>query len=353
MIENHPEKKLFERLEQLYAEQELPRPPDNACGSCFTCCTARGLTGHAVSELELAYLADRVSPAAADSLRRYVRRERNAAGELLYPVCPHYQEGCTVYPHRPFSCRVFGHFREQGSRLPDGCLLAGSEREFPRGGALGSVPKARELRELVREFSLYAPAASHVEVEGLSDSQDPLDRALVHVASQRWPEAMQELSQVTEESAFGLQTLGLVQSALGDLPAAVRAYARACELAPDSLECLCQLGSTRLFAGEFARGVQDLETVVARAPEHASALSMLGSCYTLASDHAGAAGYYERAVRAAPDQPELKLRLASAYLELHNVAAAREQLEAARAFETTREVAERALLAGGFGLEPG
>lgn len=350
MIENSPEKKLLDRLERLYAEQQLPTSSHNACGSCFTCCTARGLTRHAVSELELAYLADRVNPAAADAMRSYVRRERNEAGELRYPVCPHYQEGCTVYPHRPFSCRVFGHFREQGSRLPEGCLLSGSEREFPRGGALSSVPGSSELRELVRELSLYEPAASQAGTVEPGDPHDPLDRALVHVAARRWPEALKELSQGVRESAFALQTLGLVQSSLGDLPAAVRAYARACELAPDSLECLCQLGSTRLFAGEFARGVQDLEAVVARSPEHAAALSMLGSCYTLASDHAGAAHYYERAVRAAPDQPELRLRLASAYLEQQNIAAAREQLEAARAFEATREVAERALLAGGFEL---
>lgn len=92
----------------------------------------------------------------------------------------------------------------------------------------------------------------------------------------------------------------------------------------------------------------NLERVVALEPEHATALGLLGYCAALSQDQARAAHFLERAVASDPAHPQFRMRLASAYLALENVPAAQIHLEAARAFEETRVLAEACLAAGGL-----
>lgn len=317
---------LLRQLERIYQQQQLPRVEGNPCGSCFACCTALSHFQHRVSDLELAYVAWKVGSEAADRLARYVSRERDAEGRLSFERCPHYDQGCTIYPHRPFSCRVFGHFREAGTSLPEGCTFTGREIEFERPDYYRLVPGARELRPLLREFSLLARQAPGAGSGGppeadLSwlDSEDPVDRALSHMAAHDFSAALelllQELEQQPDGSGFVWHTLGLVYGLLERPRPALEAFRRAVALLPDHVECLSQLGSSLMLVGELPEGMQVLARVVELEPSHAASHGLLGYGYLLQQRPLLAARHLERALELDPDNPFYARRLEQARLK--------------------------------------
>ncbi len=278
-------------LERLYAEQQLPPATGNPCGSCFACCTALNQFQHRVSDLELAYVAWKVGAEAADRLSRYVSRARDEHGALEFERCPHYHDGCTIYPHRPFSCRVFGHYREQGTTLPDGCTFAGHEVEFVRDSYYEVVPKARTLRPLLREFSLLARQAPGAGSGGppeadLSwlDAGDPVDQALERLAANDYAGALEHLKQAPQSSSFVQHTLGLVYGLLDRHALAVEAFRKAVEALPGHVECLSQLGSSLMLTGQLTEGCSVLRRVVELEPTHATARGLLGYACILQQD---------------------------------------------------------------------
>ena len=180
-------RQLLDALERLYLSLEPPSPRPNACGTCRTCCTARGVDRQVVTELELGLLARHYGPERAQDFRRFASRERRPDGQFTFDPCPNLgPEGCSVYPHRPFSCRVFGHYRLEHTRLPDECHFRGSERSLPHQDYYRSFPGAEDLRVLSRDYQMLRPnlppdpAASHDPGGGAVglNLEDPLDRAL-------------------------------------------------------------------------------------------------------------------------------------------------------------------------------
>ncbi|CAN0174614.1 unnamed protein product, partial [Phaeothamnion confervicola] len=136
---------LFHELEEVYASYESARikPSGNSCGTCSACCRAGASSVHNVTRLELAYLAHHLGSESSGRFQSYAARERDAKGRLLYEVCPNYdqnQRGCSVYVHRPFSCRVFGTYAQVGSRLPDKCVFEESVVRLERESFTEGVP---------------------------------------------------------------------------------------------------------------------------------------------------------------------------------------------------------------------
>ncbi|MCE7872083.1 hypothetical protein DYH09_17120 [bacterium CPR1] len=330
--QGHPDlvsQDLLLQLERLYAEQQLPAVEGNPCQSCFACCTATGHLTHRISALELAYVGWKVGPWAAESLASYAARERNEEGRLVFEHCPHYQNGCGIYDHRPFSCRVFGHFRERGTELPGGCSFQGRETEFARQDYYQVVPGARALRPLLREFSLlarprHAQAAGPGQEASLDwlDQDDPVDRALGHLAGGHYDQALSELlaqlERQPEGSGFVWHTLGLVYGLLDRPALAVEAFGRAVTLMPDQADCLAQLGTSLMLT---------------------TAPGMLGYGHLLLEEWNQAAAQLARALEIEPENGFYALRLASARLALGQRQQAIPLLELAAGFEPTRHLA--------------
>lgn len=318
---------LLHQLERIYQHQLLPRVEGNPCGSCFACCTALNHFQHRVSDLELAYVAWKVGAEAADRLARYVSRERDPEGKLTFERCPHYDQGCTIYPHRPFSCRVFGHYREVGTSFPDGCTFEGQEVEFERQGYYRIVPGAPQLRPLLREFSLLARQAPGAGSGGppeadLSwlDADDPVDRALSHMAAHDFSAALEqlllELELHPEGSGFLWHTLGLVYGLLERPRPALDAFRKAVALLPDHVECLSQLGSSLMLVGELAEGMQVLSRVVELEPGHGASHGLLGYAHLLQDQPEQAVSHLERALALDPGNPFYARRIEEARLKL-------------------------------------
>lgn len=337
-------------LECLYAEQQLPSVQGNPCQSCFACCTATGHLTHRISELELAYVAWKVNSDAAEQLSRYAARERDDQGRLVFERCPHYHGGCSIYAHRPFSCRVFGHYRERSTRLPEGCSFEGRETEFAREDYYRMVPGARLLRPLLREFSLLARprsggASGPSEEAPLDwlDRDDPVDRALGHLAGGQYDRALSELlsqlEQQPEGSGFLWHTLGLVYGLLDRPALAVEAFRRAVALLPDQADCLAQLGTSLMLNGSLREGMAHLARVAELDPGQATAIGMLGYGHLLLEEWDPAATHLARALELEPENGFYALRLASARLALGQSQQAIPLLERAACFEPTRHQA--------------
>ncbi|GMU58206.1 MAG: hypothetical protein AMXMBFR33_73520 [Candidatus Xenobia bacterium] len=341
---------LLLQLERLYAKQQLPAVEGNPCQSCFACCTATGHLTHRISELELAYVAWKVGPDAADELSRYAARERDEEGRLRFEHCPHYRGGCGIYPHRPFSCRVFGHFRERGTELPGGCTFQGRETEFSRQEYYGVVPGARALRPLLREFSLLARPRSggasgpsqEAPLDWL-DQEDPVDRALGHLAGGHYDQALSELlaqlERQPEGSGFVWHTLGLVYGLLDRPGLAVEAFRRAVAVMPDQADCLTQLGTSLMLNGSLREGMIHLARVAELDPDQSTAIGMLGYGHLVLEEWDQAATNLSRALELEPENGFYALRLASARLALGQSQQAIPLLERAAGFEPTRHQA--------------
>lgn len=238
---------LEQQLIDLY-ESLAPPSGENHCGSCRICCTAAGLTRQLVTDLELAVLGE-----AGPDFTRYAARERSETGEFIFPVCPNLKpEGCAVYARRPFSCRVFGHYRASGTSLPLECVYLGRDREFAPPDYYQTVPGALRLRELSRDFQLRrVPSGEAAEASsgvGLN-LQDPWDRALDQVGRGEMPSLPVESE---GESLFAAYVRALVAGEKGEHAPALRFYLRVLESCPERHDLMT-------FAGFHAFQLNQLE----------------------------------------------------------------------------------------------
>lgn len=254
---------LEQKLIELYASLETPSG-ENRCGSCRICCTAAGLSRQNVTDLELAVLGER-----APDFARYAARERQDDGSYVFAECPNLgPDGCLVYSRRPFSCRVFGHYRAVGTALPSECVFVGKDREFPAADYYRVVPGALRLRELSRDFQLRrVPSAGSGDGESAGvglNLEDPWDRALERVGLGELPDLPPEAE---EESLFACYVRALVAGERGQHQLALRFYTRLVSECPERHDLMTfagfhafQLGfldqaegywlrSLRLFAG--------------------------------------------------------------------------------------------------------
>ena len=292
---------LLQKLADLYADLQSP-PGPNRCGSCNLCCTARGLSHQRVTDLEIAYLE--YHHGSQDDFRRYITREEPDR----YPVCPHLSaEGCQVYAHRPFSCRIFGHYRLETTQLPSECVYQGKERVFPRQSYYTDVPGAGELRSLSRDFGLRSPHRQGANSEaGGEETQvglnldDPWDRALDALTRQQSCELPPEKA---DEGTFAVYVRAVKASAEGDHQAAYRHY---CKLAQD-----CPLRADfKTFAGFHAFQLGQLGEAemfwlhsLQQDPLQPMAFAFLGYLASHRQEWQMAADFFAAAAQLEPEQP--------------------------------------------------
>lgn len=215
------EEQLIDQLELLFDCSTPPPVDSNPCGSCTLCCTASGLTRQNVTQLEIALLRRHYGREKSEEFARYAAREKNPDGNHLYEVCPNLGEtGCQVYPHRPFSCRVFGFYRERDTRLPEVCVYRGADKEFVSSEYYRVVPGALRLRQLSRDYQMLGAQPCPLQFQGSAagvglNLQDPFDQALQWVTEGRAQEALSVLPTVEEaEPVFASYVRALVAGEL-------------------------------------------------------------------------------------------------------------------------------------------
>ena len=138
---------------------------------------------------------------------------------------------------------------------------------------------------------------------------------------------------------------------------AVKVLEQAVQLAPQSVEVQCNLGSARLANGEADDAIEYLRAALRQSPGHPAILLTLGNALMAAARFQHARESYAMATHGAPDHPGLRLNLAAAELELGNVDQARthtdEALQLHPRFDAAYALRGRILQAQGNGAEAG
>lgn len=294
---------LLVELEQLYAGLSSSPSPGggNACGNCRLCCTAQGLSQQRVTALELALLEHHYGP--QEDFSTYVQR----TDPERFPRCPHLgPQGCQVYAHRPFSCRVFGHYRAEGTRLPVDCVYEGHDQTFPAARYYEVVPGAVGLREISRDFQLrQIPKVS----EGGStpsntpiglNLQDPWDQALEEVGAGRIPQLPPEQE---GERLFASYVRALVAGEQQDHETALRHYLRVLRQAPLRADLMTFAGLHAFQQGRMELAGQLWTRSLELEPANPLALSFLGYLFQHLGQWEQAARCFGEAARLQPDQP--------------------------------------------------
>jgi tetratricopeptide (TPR) repeat protein len=349
---------LSDELERLYhnLDRVLPSPPGNPCGRCRECCTAAGLTQHRVSQLELDYIAERAGPEKVEDFRRYAAREPGAS-----PLCPYYEletARCGIYRFRPFSCRIFGHFRAEGTHLPAGCVFAGQETVFPRRSYLQVVPLARELRDLLREHLGLRPPGHGRYMEAGSarlspeqgeffDPEDPLDRALLFQVAGQPERALEELLGALEQrgrTPYMLYSLGIVYEQMGRPREALEVFREASDQVPEAAAYHYHVGYNCLELGDREAAFEAFARTARLDAGHSLALGLMGYLKVIEGQLEAGAELLQQAVQADPANGTFRLRLGLTWLGLGRVSEGLAQIRAAShtpmAAETAREILE-------------
>jgi tetratricopeptide (TPR) repeat protein len=321
MFEAHSD--LFTALEQLLTS--LPSPHGNPCGTCNACCRA-DLSHHRVSSLELEWIAQRESRPVSERFRAYLERQRNAQGELRFPICPNYQDGCQIYSVRPFSCRTFGRFREQGTKLPDGCVFVGSEVIYAARDYFQALPQSRPLRALTREFELFlrSPQSHYESTQGPGTTAeaaeffqhgDELDRALALQAQGRLEEALEQVLSAPEGN-YREYSLALLYSIQDNHLEAAQHFSALARRIPSRAEFHYYAGYHMLFMGRVAEAVAALHQAVQAEPDHSMSWGLLGYLDFQKGRWMEAAEYFRQARQADPSNPFFALRWACCQVEM-------------------------------------
>lgn len=270
--------RIFQQLELLYAA--LPTSSGiNECGQCRECCTTKGLSIHSITALELEYIGHRIGTDRLEDFRLFATRSSHI------DVCPYFDEerwGCGIYEARPFSCRVFGHYRSESTALPDVCVYRGQEQIFSNHSYYQSVPKAQELRNLVRMFwphqtlSWEGQLADFQTVDSL-ESGDALDQALMLQSQGRSEEALTLLiNSEIEDSPFSLYCVGLMLESQERFQEASLAFKEGLKEAPGCVSLQFRLGCALLSGGEDEVADLAFQSTLDLAPDHVPCLALLG-----------------------------------------------------------------------------
>jgi Fe-S-cluster containining protein len=312
---------LFNSLGELYSklDEELSgfASSGNPCGRCRECCTGGGLNLHNVTVLELEYISEREGPQKIPSFRSFVARE----GEV--DLCPYFDEtqwGCGIYSSRPFSCRLFGHHRSQDTTLPEVCVFKGQEQIFQTERYYRDVPRASELRDLVRAFwPFQSRSHRHAESGTLPVALNPgsarpvgdaLDQALQLQSEERLPEALQALAESDlEQTSYSLYCVSLILEGLGCHEDAARALKEALLDAPDCVPLHFRLACNLLYSGQGEEGEEEFRKTLELEPEHVQALALLGGHLFTQGQNEDALQYLLRASRLEPDNLSIQRML--------------------------------------------
>ncbi|MBZ5702634.1 MAG: tetratricopeptide repeat protein [Acidobacteriia bacterium] len=136
--------------------------------------------------------------------------------------------------------------------------------------------------------------------------------------------------------AEGYHQLGLVNTELGRLPEAARAFSRALELNPEHAGSALGLGEIYLLGNAPERSRELAQQVLSRDPNDFSARLLLAKSYMGEKKFALANAEFERAQQLQPDNPAVYLALGIAQVALGKQSLAEANFKRARALDPAR-----------------
>ena len=343
---------VLDALEELYADlgAHLPSFQGNPCGQCKSCCTARGLSHHFVTDLELELLAERIGAARTDDFRRYLNRARDEEGQLEFSVCPNYdeeQKGCGVHTVRPFSCRVFGHYRPITTKMPEGCVFEGKTSDFAWADYFKAVPLIDRMRWLTREFDLFGhPGRMDGKGEFRSfnslvctdffNAADPIDQAMIFSLQGDLAGALKELLRARElqkepKSNFLSYAQGMIYGLLSRPREAVECYLAAAVEVPRA-NFFYYAGYHLMTLQQFQRAETVMLEGLLLDPKHSLILGGLATLATREGLIREAIVYFERAAASSPSNGFFVLRQGTLLVSIGKLERGRRKLHEASAF---------------------
>ncbi len=254
------------------------------------------------------FIVDQLGDERIEEFRKFLARDGQVA------LCPYFDErawGCGIYNQRPFSCRVFGHYREESTSLPDVCVFRGQEKIFAANSYYESVPQAAELRDLVRRFwPMVSPSTAPdgslavgktgAEVSG----GDGLDRALILQHRGSLSKALSELNESDlERTPYFLYVLSLVLEGMERHAEAAQALREGLDEAPESAALWFRYGCNLYAQGHCESAESAFREAVSRHEGHASAQGMLGAHCLRSGRLTEAVLFLRRAQDLDPDNP--------------------------------------------------
>jgi Fe-S-cluster containining protein len=331
---------IMDRLEKLYHNLDDTFIPveGNPCAdsSCMACCSLQHIVMHRISLMEMEYLSRHAGREKAEIFKDYIARRKDEAGNPLYLVCPLYcseKGGCTVYMHRPVSCRIFGRYFLEGGTIPEQCSFKDKGTWFRASEYFKVIPYAEEFRSLHRQYLGKRPYtlrsmseelkyAEGFGVEPIVDDQDFLDvidRAL-HLELKGKLQEAYDLFMASEkeyrQSPYFYYYFGNLCDEMERHEEAVGHFKRAMELKDDDSLFHFRYALDMVIGGDQAEARSAFEKVIDMNPQNAMALGYLGYIHLNGGDLKGAAEYFEKALALDPDQQYFRFRLALTYLGL-------------------------------------
>jgi tetratricopeptide (TPR) repeat protein len=186
----------------------------------------------------------------------------------------------------------------------------------------------RALMADARASAIHYPLA--MAYRGLGDT--PKADAHLRQRGAGYPALQDPLMQDDEElleSAVSFESRGMAALKAADFPAAMAAFRKGLELAPEDTSLRYWLGAALYASGDADGAVREFSEVVRQAPDHAKAHFSLGAIYDARRQREKAIAEYQAAVRADPNLPESRLRLAEDLRASGQLAASVEQYDAA------------------------
>lgn len=279
--------------------------------------------------------------------RRFLARERNADGTLLFSECPNLDErGCSVHEFRPLSCRLYGLFRAQSAPLIEHCAFRGKETIFPDEQEHLFTPGQSRLAELSIEYlSYFPPGAGAVESLRLKPPQTDLEMASHLQVTRDYPAAIELLLKLRqgEDSATVTLMLSECYEHVKDYGAAIATLDEAIARSPDNPELYTRKGRNCLFAGRLPEARQALARSLEMAEDRRNAQGLLGFVLQLSGELEGAERHLTRAVELEDEPGPFRFQLALVLKSLGKLQACREMLERAREYAPHAQQAEQTL----------
>jgi tetratricopeptide (TPR) repeat protein len=341
-------KEFYTAIAEVYQEvaRVTPAHQGNPCGDCRSCCTS-AIKSHKVTELELATMAFHLGQPSVDKFRRFLNKERDKTGALVFTQCPNLgQAGCTVHEHRPLSCRSYGHFRSQSAELFEHCVFRGQETVYPDELEHLLSPGQVRLTELSIEYLSYFPGAAHDRpIDPLKVPRTDLEMASHLQIKGEYQAAIDILLRLSqsEDSANILCMLAECYGHLRDYATAVTTLDRAIIRSPKNAELYASKGANLLWAGRLPEAKIALERSLELAPDRRNALGLLGFIHQLSGDLLAAQQCLGRAVELEDEPGPYRLQLALVLKSLGRLAECRSMLALARDYQPTAPQAEQAL----------
>lgn len=344
-------KEFYVAIAEVYQQvaQAVPSYPGNPCGDCRSCCTSI-LARHKVSELEFATMAFHLGEKAVEPFRRYLQRERNQQGDLVYTQCPNLgPQGCEIHEFRPMACRLYGHFRSESSELFEHCAFRGLETVLPDDQEHLLTPGQQRLTELNIEYLSYFPSyTATATTQALKAPQTELERASLLQLNGEYAAAVELLLRLRLDNHAPRVLLMLAEcyESLSDYAAALTVLDEAITRSPQNPELYTKKGGNCLWLGKLAEGREALARSLELAPDRRNALGLLGYIHLLEGDFENAADRLGRAVELEDEPGPYRLPLAQAFAALERKEECHTMLLKAREFPPTAEQAQRMLGSG-------